>query len=204
MPECLVNNVPTPLDSGLQTWGDLLDGLDRQLGAARQVVTAARFDGVDQPTFREASLAEIRLESVGRIEVDVADGSALVLSTLDLARDSLPVLADSARQVGRAFRRGDFDTALHQLPPVLDAVRTLMKLTDAAATAAGTSLETVRKRLPADIDACAAVLCAIASLATHQDAEDWVATADVLEHELAPALIEWRVLIDVIAESCLV
>ena len=40
-----------------ETWGDLLERLDRTLVADGRVVTAVRFDGVDQPSFRDAELA---------------------------------------------------------------------------------------------------------------------------------------------------
>ncbi len=140
MPECLVSDVPAQPDPSLQTWGERLAGLDVVLG---QVVTAARFDGVDQPSFREADIAACALATVARIELDAADSRALLRNTLQMAVESLPVLAESACRTAQEFRTANVLTAHRQLPAVIDAVQTLMRLTKASAIAAGVNLDRV-------------------------------------------------------------
>jgi hypothetical protein len=40
------------------------------------------------------------------------------------------------------------------------------------------------------------------SLARNQHAEDWVALADGLEYDLAPALLQWSVVFEAMQERC--
>src|SRR5262245_46658580 len=101
MPDCLINNEPSTPLPGRETWGDWLADLDTALAHDRRIVTAARFDGVDEPSFRTAPVAAWPLGGFGRIEVETADTLALLAETLDMARDSLPVLATNARQAAQ-------------------------------------------------------------------------------------------------------
>ena len=48
-----VNGLEYEALAGLKTWGQLLDALEQGVGTERVVVTAVRFAGVDQPSFRE-------------------------------------------------------------------------------------------------------------------------------------------------------
>jgi hypothetical protein len=68
MVDCLVNDIPERFDFLPETWGALLAGLDRRISAGRRVVTAVRFDGVDQPSFRHPDLAGVALERIARID----------------------------------------------------------------------------------------------------------------------------------------
>jgi hypothetical protein len=85
MAHCLVNDTPAELDFRQETWGDLLDGLDRQLAAGGRVVTAVRFDGVDLPSFRESAAAGTLLDGIARIDAEAEDAAALVRAAVDSA-----------------------------------------------------------------------------------------------------------------------
>jgi hypothetical protein len=61
MLQCLVNNEPRLLDSGVETWGEVLSALQPDHARRRHVVTAVRFDGVDQPSFAAAEFASTPL-----------------------------------------------------------------------------------------------------------------------------------------------
>ena len=60
MLERLANSVPSAPIPGLQTWGELLADLDGRLAHDRRIVTAARFDGVDQPSFCSSPILDGR------------------------------------------------------------------------------------------------------------------------------------------------
>ena len=83
MLECLVNSVPSAPIPGLQTWGELLADLDGRLAHDRRIVTAARFDGVDQPSFRSSPILDRPLASVRRIEVEATESHVLLGETLE-------------------------------------------------------------------------------------------------------------------------
>ena len=202
MPECLVNNVPAAPDSGLQTWGELLAALDTQLARERRIVTAARFDGVDQPSFRGAPLAERVLSTVARIEIDAPKSAVLLDETLTMARESLPVLASSARQAAATFRSGNVDAARRHVTTLVEAVRTLMALTDASAAAARVDFDSAHAGTSADVPALFDRMTrAVEGLIASEIKEDWTSLADGLDRDFADAITGWCGVLDVIAEG---
>jgi len=202
MLRCLLNREPRRLDSGLKTWGDLLDGLDDECAAERQAVTAVRFDGVDQPSFRAPHVASLPLARLRRIEIETADRTRVLRGTLGLAVQSLPALASGACRTAKAFRGGDLVDAHQQLTTLVDAIRALTMLTAASATAAGTDLEHLPCGASTGADMLGAVGVVLDTLAQCQQGRDWIAVADALEFDLASALLEWGVVFDAMHERC--
>ena len=200
MPECLVNNVPAHPNPGLQTWGDLLADLDGQLARDRRIVTAARFDGVDQPSFRAAPVAARSLTSVELIEVEASEALVLIDETLAMARESLPVLAASARQAADTFRRGELTSAQHHLTALVEAVQTLMVLTGAAATAAAVDLTSANPRANLNgPDVFASMTTALDAIVAKQIEQDWSGVAAALDGPFATTVTEWTSVLDAIA-----
>lgn len=202
MVQFLVNRQQKPLNSGLNTWGDLLEDLDLDCEADRRTVTEVRFDGVDQPSFRSLELARTPLAGLGRIEVDVVDRTRLLRNTLGAAGNSLPVLAASACRAAASFRGNDLKGAHSQLTSLVEAVRTLTILTVASATAAGAELEYLPCGPNSGADVLGSVGVVLDSLAQWQQGRDWVAVADGLEYDLAPALLNWGVVFDAMQDRC--
>jgi hypothetical protein len=190
MPECLVNDTPTSLDFRPETWGALLEALDAALLPGRQVVTAVRFDGVDEPSFRAPESAARALGGVHRVEVDAAEASALLRDALDAAIESLPALVHGARLAAAAFRSED-PGAHAQLGALVTAMQSLIALTSAAATASRASLGTGAPAEGAVARACLDVDTALRTLLSHQAASDWAAVADALDTNLAPSIARW-------------
>lgn len=200
--EFLVNRQPTTLNSGLKTWGELLEELDLDCEADRRTVTEVRFDGVDQPSFRSLELARRPLSSFARIEVEMVDRTRLLRNSLGAAGNSLPVLAASACRAAASFRGHDLAGAHHQLTALIEAVRTLTILTVASATAAGTDLEHLPCGAHSGSDVLGGVGVALDSLAQWQQGRDWIAVADGLEYDLAPALLQWGVVFEAMQDRC--
>lgn len=190
MVDCLVNDIPETLDFRPETWGALLAGLDRRIGASRRVVTAVRFDGVDQPSFRHPELAGTVLRQIARIDVDAEDAGALLRAAVDAASDSLPDLVAGVGQTAAALRGGAPD-AHQQLGALVAALQSLMSLTVAAGTAADISYGADPRADAALRGACARVESALATLVVHQTDGNAPAAADALDRGLAPAVAGW-------------
>jgi hypothetical protein len=190
MAHCLVNDTPAVLDFRPDTWGDLLDGLDRQLAAGGRVVTAVRFDGVELPSFRESAAAGTLLDAIARIDVEAEDAAALVRAAVDSAADSLPALVRGAGEAAAALRTGTPDAA-DQLVALVAAMQSLVALTAAAAYAARLSLATDAATEGRVNDACGAVASALEALIARHADGNAASLADAIDGQLAPAIGAW-------------
>ncbi len=200
MTECLVNDVPIPVEIRRETWGELLDALDRSLGREHRVVTAVRFDGVDEPSFRGPAQAVRRLQPVAVIAVDAVEASRLLDDALAAASGSLPSLADGARVTAAAYRR-DAGDAHPQLASLMAAIQSLVALTSATAAAARVSRGDARSSAAAARPVCPSVEAAVATLIERHSRDDWPGVADALEHDLAAAVLDWRQVLDAIRQE---
>ncbi len=199
MAHCLVNNTPEILDLGPETWGQLLETLDRSLVANRRVVTAVRFDGVDQPSFRSGALATAELARIARVDIDAEDAATLLSTAVTAAADSLPGLVTGVRMTAAALRAG----AAHahtDVVALVAAVQSLVALTAAAATAAHLSMGETPGADPAVVNACGDLETALRALVAHQALEHWPALADALDADLAPAIAHWHDVLEPIRE----
>lgn len=199
MAHCLVNDTPETFEFPQETWGQLLDSLDHSLVAGRRVVTAVRFDGVDQPTFRSPELSAVDLGRIDRVEVEAEDAAALLGAAVAAAGDSLAGLVNGVRTTAASLRAGAAD-AQSGLVTLVTAVQSLVALTAAAATAANVSLGAGSGAPPAVVAACAGLETALGGLVAHQAAEEWTALADALDTRLAPAIAGWHDVLEPIRE----
>ena len=190
MADCLVNDIAETPDFLPETWGALLAWLDRRVGAGRQVVTAVRFDGVDQPSFRHPELAGLTLDRIARIDVDAEDAGALLRATVDAASDSLPDLVAGIGETAAALR-GDALDAQGQIVALVAALQSLMTLTVAAGAAADVSCGADPRAEAIMRSACARIETALVTLVARQTDGDTRAVADALDQHLAPAVAGW-------------
>jgi hypothetical protein len=190
MADCLVNDIAETPDFLPETWGALLAWLDRRIGAGRQVVTAVRFDGVDQPSFRHPELAGLTLDRIARIDVDAEDAGALLRATVDAASDSLPDLVAGIGETAAALR-GDALDAQGQIVALVVALQSLMTLTVAAGAAADVSCGADPRAEAIMRGACARIETALVTLVARQTDGDTRAVADALDQHLAPAVAGW-------------
>lgn len=201
MPRILVNGVEQPADSGRQQWGEVLEALDRQAGHAGLVLTAVRFDGVDQPSFRDPALASKPLQAVGSIEAESARPAVLLRNTVDEAISAARTLAAGAERVGGAFRGFDVSTATQELVEMARGLGTLVAIGQALGQALGVSLESVSydgrtgRQMIEDLTSQAD------SLINAQRDGDWITVADVIEYDIAPSLQQWPGLFEVLGRS---
>jgi hypothetical protein len=199
----LLNSKPCLHPAGLETWGDWLDLLDRDAPRSGQIVTAVRFDGVDEPAFRAGSIRGRRLSEYESIEARTGTERTLLADTLHEAGEMVSALAAAARAVGGTFRHADLSDAHASLPQLIDGIRGLVALGDQCAAAL---------RVPRAAMVCSGVPFddwmgefgrRLAVLIDAQEREDWLTVADSLEYEIAPALDEWRDAFDRLASTAL-
>jgi hypothetical protein len=190
------------LDLTLRTWGELLAAVDRRLAGTGRAVTAVRFDGVDQPSFRNSGLARRRLTQIGRIEFESLERAALLRNTIVVAVDGLGALSSGTQRIAGAFRDRDAAAANRELATLLDTVNSLMTLTSAIGQAAGLRLPALRCGAFSGDRAIGRVTDALETLSAWQQTRDWPAVADGLEYELAPALAGWREVLDAMSQEC--
>ena len=189
MSTCKVNGSEHEAEPGLKTWGQLLMALERGDGLERAVVTAARFGGVDQPTFREAPLLALDLETVAPIDVETTAARKLVAAARQTALDGLEALATAARATADAFRLHDLPRAHRGL---VDFVTTFRLLTSLTAAVGRTDIAAGDARLDAEgAEFLERLRVSLESLIAFDVNEDWISVADVLEDEIADVLPRW-------------
>ena len=89
MTECLLDRTPQIFDAVPETWGELLETLDDRARSAHRVVTAVRFEGVDQPSYRDDGMRARSLADLARVEVETSESDDLLGETIAMARDSV-------------------------------------------------------------------------------------------------------------------
>ncbi len=199
MARVLVNNEATSVETGLKTWGELLSWADRTSAGRGQLVTAVRLDGVDEPSFRDESLAGRALESLATIEFDATSPGDLVSESLEEGRAGLNGLRDHALEVARRFRGTRVGYANQGLAEFTQGLATLVSLVEAIGEALGMPIDTLSvddTPVVALIDAMGEPLQALGQA---QAQEDWVTVADILEFDLEPALARCEPFFDAVA-----
>jgi hypothetical protein len=194
MSQCTVNGSQHDTESGLETWGQLLATLEQGEGPDRSVVTAVRFAGVVQPTFREPSTLALDLKRAAPVDVETSKARDLVVSARQTALAGLDALATGALQVAEAFRLHDLPRAHRGLGEFVGTFGELTQLTALLSVAdaqAGTPLPSVTP----EAEYLAQMGTSLESLIACDLNEDWLSVADILEYEIAGVLPRWATLL---------
>jgi len=186
----LINDETRAVDSALKTWGELLTWADAACAGTGQVVTAARLDGVDEPSFRDPQQSKRPLDGLAVIELDATTPSDLVVESLTEALDGLNGLRRFTLHTAGQFRGTGVTAANQSLADLSQGLRTFVSLVEALVAAMGVGLdEFVLEGRPV-VALLDDIGTPIAALAEAQIASDWVTVADVLEFDLEPALAQ--------------
>lgn len=188
MPHVIVNGATLELAGPQACWSDLLEALDRRASEEGMLISSVRFDGVDEPGFREAAVLVRRLESDGIVEVDTESPAALLDRMLDEAAASLPVLEAATRELAGAFRGSDATGPSRGLAQLAESLMNLVFLLAAAGEARGISLDALSAHGEPLGPRIVALDRALAPLVEAQAAHDWITVADELEYQVAPLL----------------
>ena len=200
MTRIVVNDVDRHADATEKTWGDVLSALDRDLDGQGHVVTAARFDGVDTPTFRDQTALARVLAEVDCVEVDAGPPSMLLRRTLSEATGAVATLCDAAHRIGGDFRGHDLATANRELVSLAQSLGTLVTLVGVVGGVIRVDFDEFGANGAPATGLITKTRTQIEALIDAQQAEDWIAVADALEYEVSPALKNWSDLLDALRD----
>ena len=186
---CTVNGLAHDIETGLETWGQLLMALEHGEGPSRRVVAAVRFGGVDQSTFRESEALPLDLHTLAPIDIELATTGELVAFARETALGGLDALAESARQAADAFRLHDLPRAHRGLGEFVATFKLLTTLT-AAVERSDTSADPLGSEVRG-AELLERLNVSLAALIDFDVDEDWLSVADVLEYEIADLLPQW-------------
>ncbi len=181
MPRLLLNGANLEMTGA--TWGGLLEVLDDHVAAMGHIVTDVRFDGIDEPAFREPRIMVTPLTDMATVEVSSGTPESLVRRCLEEAASSIEPLCQAALAIGDGFRGQDIESASADLAELADGMSTLIAIAGAATLASGAppAVGSLATELTGFVDALVAA----------QRARDWLAAADILQYDVEPALRRW-------------
>jgi hypothetical protein len=203
MSHVILNGAPYAANPELGSWGDLLDEVDRGIAASGTIVGAVRFDGVDEPGFREPAILIRPLETDLIVEIETEAPGALLGRVLDEASTSLPALEASTRVVAEGFRGADVTQASQGLVQLAESLMNLVALIAAASAAAGVPVADLALGGEPVGAALSALDAALGPVLEAHAARDYVTVADVLEFDVAPAIGPLASVIEAVRETAI-
>jgi hypothetical protein len=192
----LLNGTPFVPVAPAPSWGPLLDAVDRHITSSGEIVAAVRFDGVDEPGFRDEAVLGLVLGSELIVEIDTLPPDDLLGSVLDEASRSLKTVAASARELAGVLRGAEVDSAARGIGQLAETIASLLQLVVAAASARGLSLDTLETSEGPALPLLRALDSQLAPLVEAQQGGDWITVADVLEYDIAPLMPRFDAVID--------
>lgn len=199
MPQIFVNDVPQTTPISAATWGELLARLDEQAAGDGVLLTTARFDGVDEPSFRDPTVTARRLTAVSRVEVETATPRAFLRQCLLDTVRPLDQAADAAARLSAVYRRQDVSPGHEGLTSLAAELRDLTSLVAMLGGPLQIDLASLSANGVTVADQLEEFGTALSALVTAQESEDWLTVADVLEYDLEPAIRRWIELLTVVA-----
>jgi hypothetical protein len=196
MPRIFRDGVEETVEFPRQSWGDVLAHLESRCAADGRLVTSVRFDGVDQPSFRDPAALRQPITNVATIDIDTSTPTGLLTQSLDEAVRAVGTLASAAERVGAAFRGFDIEQANLDLGELAQGLGTLIALAQALGQAAGVDLDVLATPDGTGSKMIADLTTQAESLIAASDGGDWITVADIIEYDLAPMLRQWSSLFD--------
>lgn len=182
----VVDGVDANPSRPVHTWEQLLSYLDQQCAARGVVVTDVSFDGVVEPSFRSDALAR-RVVAGARIDVATATQADLLCSAIDDAVGAAAPLRAAALDLSGAFRTYEIERGNRDIAAFANGLGSLFALTGNITALAGSGRESAAQsgNAAAGVDT---LVAHIETLIEARAGQDWVAVADVLEHDIVTAI----------------
>jgi hypothetical protein len=199
MPEIFLDRRQQHFDSAPETWGDLLASLDAQAAAEGVILTVARFDGVEEPSFREPNLTVRVLEGIGRVDVETARPTAFLRECLLDATSWLERSAELAQRLAIRYRDVQGPGGHDGLVALVHDLQSLTTLVGMLHGSLGIDLSTIEADGVNAAHAVEALEDSISRLVAAHDAQQWMQAADILDVDLEPAFRRWVALLNVLA-----
>ena len=178
------------------SWGPLLDAVDRHVAPSGEIVAAVRFDGVDEPGFRDDAVLGLVLGSELIVEIETLPPNDLLGEVLDEASRSLPAVAASACALAAVLRGAQVDAAARGIGQLAESIGNLVQLIAAAAAARGVALDTLQTCDGPAMPLLRGLDAQLTPLLDAQRAGDWITVADILEYDVAPLMPRFDAVID--------
>jgi hypothetical protein len=196
MATVLLNGIAFVPSTPVPSWGPLLAAVDSHVAPSGEIVAAVRFDGVDEPGFREAAVLGLVLGHELIVEIDTLHPRELLGRVLDEASATLPALAASCAELAGVLRGVQVDAAVRGLGQLAESLANLVQLVAASAAARGLALETLQTADGPALPVLRALDTQLAPLLEAQRAGDWITVADVLEYDIAPLMPKFDAVLD--------
>lgn len=191
MPRILLDEQPVAIDPTPSTWGELLGVLDAEFEARSLIVTDVRFDGLDEPAFREPDALGRQLAEMATVEVASGTAASLMERCLAEAAASIAPLCEAAVSVGEQFRGFDVGDANRGLSELAESLNSLMGIVGAASLALKVDLRQVMSEDRPVSQLTQELTTYLETTLEAQQSQDWITVADVLQYDLEPALKRW-------------
>jgi hypothetical protein len=191
MARLILNGIERPAGTTGKHWEDVLVEVEQTVAGVGEVLTVVRFDGVEEPAFREADVLGRDVAAVALIEVESASPAQLLDQTIADAVQAAGVLADAADRAGAGFRGFGIQEANRELGEMVKGLSTLFTLARVLSDATAIPLD--RAGAPPNTGAQMTVELTryAGSLIEASQGGDWITVADILEFDLAPHLRRW-------------
>ncbi len=144
MPRILLDGSELDLAAGTPTWGAVLHDVDRRLAEAGRIVTDVRFDGLDEPAFREPGTLARPLRELAILEVLSGTPRGLMERCLEEAVAAISPLCAAALAVGEGFRSQKIAPANQALAELAEGLSSLIGVVGAAELAFQVDLQHLR------------------------------------------------------------
>jgi hypothetical protein len=201
MSDVFVDGVSQALGSTSTTWGELLGVLDAEFGARGVLLTGVRFDGVEEPAFREPAVVARPLTAVQRVDVETATPDELLRQSLTEASEAIGQIADEVMRVATMFRRHELAPANEGLARLSADLHTFVALMTTLQGPLGISVERLTIDGVSPDEQIARLGGWLESLIGAQASEDWLTVADILEYDIEPVLRAWRTRLDALTHD---
>jgi hypothetical protein len=195
MPRILLDGSDFKLSAAPLTWGHVLNAVDGRLAGDGRIVTDVRFDGVDEPAFREPDTLERPLESLATVEVVSGTPGGLMDRCLEEATAAIAPLCTAAVELGERYRDHDLRPANQGLVELADGLTSLIGIVGAAGLALHVDLRQEECREQVATTIVSELGGHLEALVTAQEASDWLTVADVLQFDIEPSLKRLRPLL---------
>lgn len=191
MPNILLDEEPLDPAKAGRTWGELLGWLDAALESRGLIVTDVRFDGVDEPAFRDPNALDVHLGDFATVEVTSGTAASLMDRCLAEAAASIDPLCGAVAAVGEQFRGFDVAQANASLVEIAESLSTLVGIVGAAGLALKVDLRHVMSE-DRPVSAMVQEMSGFLEVMVEaQQSQDWISVADVLQYDIEPALRRW-------------
>jgi hypothetical protein len=192
----LVNGAAFVPRTPVPSWGPLLAAVDSHVAPTGEIVAAVRFDGVDEPGFRDAAVLDLVLGQELIVEIDTLPPAALLANVLDEASRSLPAVCASTFALATQLRGADVAAAARTLAQLAESIANLVQLVVATAAARQIPLDALATADGPALPILHALDAPLEPLLEAQLAGDWITVADILEYDLGPILPRLQAVID--------